>query len=70
MTDIRQLKYSPDGSIQFNLSYCEDKWEKLPYEINLLHRTPSPRYFGVNKITYAKWHDLQDIKMFVCIIRI
>ena len=63
VTDIRQLKYSPDGSMQFNLSYCEDKWQKLPYEINILHRTPPPRYYGVNMITYAKWHDLQDIKM-------
>ena len=63
VTDIRQLKYSPDGSIQFNRSYCEGNWEKLPYEINLLRRTPPPRYFGVYKITYAKWHVLQDIKM-------
>ena len=26
VTDIRQLKYSPDGSIQFNLSYCEGNY--------------------------------------------
>ena len=40
VTDFRQLKYNPDGYIQFNLSYCEDKCEKLPYEINLYRRTP------------------------------
>lgn len=33
--DIRQLKYNPDGTIEFNLSYVEENWEKMPYKFTL-----------------------------------
>ena len=63
VVNIRQLKYKIDGSINFNLTYEDDKWENLPYnKINLTFSEPPPLYTASCKISYIKWQHLQDIK--------
>ena len=62
VVNIRQLKYNTDASINFNLTYEDDNWENLPYNINLTYSEPPPLYTAPSKISYMKWRHLQDIK--------
>lgn len=60
--DIRKLRYGPDNTITFNLSYDEKNWEVMPYKFNLRHITHPQLYREPLKISYIKWKHLQDIK--------
>ena len=57
--DLRQLRYNTDATIDFNLTYEDDKWEKLPYKLNL---RPPQLYNSEIPISYMKWSHLQGLK--------
>ena len=59
---IRQLWYKPDGTMSFNLTYQEDKWEIHPASINLRNVPPLPLYTAPLKISFIKYSHLQEIK--------
>ena len=59
---IRQLCYNPSGTLFYNLTYEENNWKELPYNIRLTCTKPPQMYDALIKITFAKWSNLQTIK--------
>ena len=62
VNEIRQLRYNPSDTLFYNLTYEENNWKELPYNIRLT-RTKAPQMYDAPiKITFAKWSNLQPIK--------
>ena len=59
---IRQLRYKPDGMIEINLTYEEDKWQTFPHRLTLRNITPSQMYATPLPISFMKYTHLQQIK--------
>ena len=54
------LRYNPDSTIEYNLSYEEEKWENYTREINLTNKTPSQTNTAPLKISSAKYANQKD----------
>ena len=71
VTDVRQLRYTPDGSISYKLTYdINDNFQELP-AIRRLVKPSDPEYDHPNylqlyqqpiPLTYQKWKHLQELK--------
>lgn len=63
VTDIRCLRYQPDGRILFKLMF-EDDWEELMVRGNSTRIVSHPveLFQTQRKITAAKWKQLQEMK--------
>ena len=59
---IRQLRYKPDGMIEINLTYEEDKWQTFSHKLTLRNITPSQMYVTPLPISFMKYPHLQQIK--------
>ena len=57
---IRQLRYKPDGMIEINLTYEEDKWQTFPHKFRNI--TPSQMYVAPLPISFMKYTHLHQIK--------
>lgn len=66
VTDIRCLKYGPDGSIKFKLSYSE-KYQLFPRRINQPKVSDSFQQLYDSKlaITKIKYNHLQELKFVI-----
>lgn len=61
VTDIRQLNYKPDGTIEYKLNY-RSVWMTLPRNPILLQETFFPQLYDSRlKIPKRKYDDLQDL---------
>ena len=61
IVDIRQLKYTPDGTIYTNLTYDNSSWNAIPYKFVLTNRVPVQKRHTQIKLPYSKWKHLQEI---------
>jgi hypothetical protein len=65
VTDIRALKYLPNGDIECKLDF-DDDWKKLPQRKNLKVNNEKsfwpPLHNDELKITKTKWMHLQELK--------
>ena len=59
--NIRELKYSTEGKIQFKLEY-HDEWSDLPQRYTVQHVQPERLYNERRKITLVKYNHLQELK--------
>ncbi|XP_005098560.1 uncharacterized protein LOC101856023 isoform X2 [Aplysia californica] len=64
--DIRALRYSSHGNIQYKLAFCED-WQDIPdqynYTLSLLSSTAVPALHSQRiPIPSSKYRDLQELK--------
>ena len=62
VVNIRQLHYHYDGIIKVNLTYDGDKWEVLPFTIDIRHLIPPQLYDAPLKIGQPKYKSLQEVK--------
>lgn len=66
VTDLRGLKYSPDGKIQFKLRHASTHWEDLPIRTNKMDFIPFksiPQLYNARlKIKAEKYQHLQELK--------
>lgn len=66
VTDLRCIKYLPNGKIEYKLSYSSDNWKVLPQTRNNIPNIPLDKlpqlYDAPIKITGQKYKHLQELK--------
>ena len=62
VVNIRQLHYHHSGTIKINLTYDENMWVLLPYQISLRKLNAPQLYFAPLEIGLAKYKSLQEVK--------
>ncbi len=61
VTDLRQIKYNPDGTLDYKLDHREN-WKQLGKKVRVDSSTTFPKLFsGRLPITKRKFEDLQDL---------
>lgn len=66
VTDIRVLKYSPEGKISYKLDHGENDWKEVPAKPKpMLNLNYPALYTERTKITNRKYKDLQDLKVVI-----
>lgn len=66
VVDIRALKYNPEGTIEFKLSF-DDDFRLLPRRPRAIQLVtgPPPLYSSPQKIPHSKFQHLQELKNFI-----
>ncbi|PSN48700.1 hypothetical protein C0J52_13529 [Blattella germanica] len=66
VVDIRALKYNPEGTIEFKLSFDDDfrLLPRRPRVVQMVTEFP-PLYNSPQKIPHSKFQHLQELKNFI-----
>lgn len=62
VTDIRCLRYTPDGEIHYKLHFNDD-FKLLPQKMNDNSIEPKPLHAARLPVSFAKWKHLQELKV-------
>ncbi|KAF4525377.1 hypothetical protein B566_EDAN013228 [Ephemera danica] len=64
VTNLRALKYTPDGLIQYKLRFSDD-WQDMPHKVENPRNIISRKYQGRIPISASKYSDMLKLKSFV-----